>query len=400
PEGERTYVLQPADGAFDELEEEFRAEIRDIVGGKEYKIVVIAKDQAGNVETFETKTPYIRQYENFGKTLLEKGIIIAASYYTWYRADEVNNWKDGYRYTPLLGEYSSSDEIVINKHVDWATGHGINTFLISWNGPAEASSKTKVFEDVFLNAYLVKNGEIKIAILYESGARLRNSGSAFFDIFDFNDSYNREIFIKDLEYMNKKYFILTNYLKIKDKPFIYFYLSQAYRGDFDKVFKEAKEKIPFFACGSDITPYIKPWEINEVEKRLSTFDAERSWVALWVQNDPKYPEKYHDILKTKYEEWYNYLTTKGVLFIPSLIPSFDSRYVTWGSKAQYPLDKNLEKFNERINIIFPYLNATKIVVIDTFNDWFESTNIEPSREFEFKELEILKKNLIKLLKNE
>jgi len=388
--------LIPLDGKFDELKEEFEADIKDIIGGREYKIVVIVKNLAGNENTVEIKTPYIRQFENFGKQLYEKGIIIGSSYYTWYR-HTVNNWKDGYKYSPLLGEYSSSDEVVINKHVDIATGFGINLFLISWNGPE--TENTQTFEKDFLNAYLVKRGDILISILYESGARLKNSGLPTAEIYDFADPQNQNVFLSDIEYMKIRYFNLPNFLKISGKPFIYFYASNAYRGPFDEIIQKAKQQANIFACGSDITPYIQPHEVNEIEKRIKTFDAERSWVALWVQNDPDYPKNYEEIIKIKYKEWHEFLSQYNRTFIPTVITSFDSRYVVWGAKDQYPLEKNIERFKNRMEIILPYVKMSNFLFIDTWNDWFEGTNIEPSREHGFEELEVLKAFLSTLLQN-
>ena len=127
---ERVFVPTPTDGKFDELEEEFSALITNIVGGREYRIVALVRDVAGNERIVEIKTPYIRQFENVAKT---GDIIVAVPYYLWYRRD-LSNWKDGHKYMPLLGEYRLDDPIVMSKHIDWATGYGIGVFLISWSG--------------------------------------------------------------------------------------------------------------------------------------------------------------------------------------------------------------------------------------------------------------------------
>jgi hypothetical protein len=48
PDKERDFVLTPVDGKFDSLEEKFSVTIKDIVGGREYRIVVLVRDSAGN----------------------------------------------------------------------------------------------------------------------------------------------------------------------------------------------------------------------------------------------------------------------------------------------------------------------------------------------------------------
>ena len=48
PDEERALILTPVDGKFDSLEEKFSVPIKDIVGGREYKIVALVRDLAGN----------------------------------------------------------------------------------------------------------------------------------------------------------------------------------------------------------------------------------------------------------------------------------------------------------------------------------------------------------------
>jgi hypothetical protein len=48
PDKERDIILTPVDGKFDSLEERFLVPIKDIVGGREYRIVALVRDSAGN----------------------------------------------------------------------------------------------------------------------------------------------------------------------------------------------------------------------------------------------------------------------------------------------------------------------------------------------------------------
>jgi len=160
PDKERFFILTPIDGEFDSLEERFSVPIKDIVGGREYKIVALVRDLAGNERTVEVKMPYMRQFENIAE---KDDVTISVLYLLWWGKDD--NWKD-YRggIFPLLGKYSSKDTIVINKHIDWATGHGIDLFLVQWSG---IDYQDEAFKSHFLSADLVKRGDIKFAVLYE-----------------------------------------------------------------------------------------------------------------------------------------------------------------------------------------------------------------------------------------
>ena len=63
---------------------------------------------------------------------------------------------------PLLGKYSLSDPIVISKHVDFATGHGVNCFFIDtqWNN-------FKKISEVVTNSLFFEKGVV-FALLYNS----------------------------------------------------------------------------------------------------------------------------------------------------------------------------------------------------------------------------------------
>jgi len=77
---------------------------------------------------------------------------------------------------PLLGEYRSDDPIVMSKHIDWATGHRIDVFAVSWTG--YESGDVKYFDDnlkLLFNITLSK--DINIMILYESPGRLKTTGN-------------------------------------------------------------------------------------------------------------------------------------------------------------------------------------------------------------------------------
>jgi len=150
--------------------EVFSVDFEDLKGGREYIVKARVEDVAGNEKRVAMKTPYIRQFENFAKT---DDILVMATYLLWYR-DDRSNWKDGHKHQPLLGEYVSSDPLIMSKHIDWATGHGIDGFFISWSGYEEGD--VKYFDSnlkILLNNPLAS--QIKIAILYESIGRLVDS---------------------------------------------------------------------------------------------------------------------------------------------------------------------------------------------------------------------------------
>jgi len=59
----------------------------------------------------------------------ERPVPVLAYYYLWFAPSSWNRAKSDY---PLLGRYSSDDELVMRRHVHWAKAAGIDGFVVSW----------------------------------------------------------------------------------------------------------------------------------------------------------------------------------------------------------------------------------------------------------------------------
>ncbi len=59
----------------------------------------------------------------------ERPVPVLAYYYLWFAPSSWNRAKSDY---PLLGRYSSDDELVMRRHVRWAKAAGIDGFVVSW----------------------------------------------------------------------------------------------------------------------------------------------------------------------------------------------------------------------------------------------------------------------------
>jgi hypothetical protein len=55
----------------------------------------------------EVKTPYIRQFENFGRALYEKGVIVATVYYPLYPNPHPWEWLKPMTVHPVYGDYNA-----------------------------------------------------------------------------------------------------------------------------------------------------------------------------------------------------------------------------------------------------------------------------------------------------
>jgi prefoldin subunit 5 len=377
--------------------EMFSVDFEDLKGGREYIVKARVEDVAGSEKIVEVKTPYIRQFENVARS---DSYVVLSPYYLWYRRD-LSNWKDGHKYTPLLGEYRSDDPIVMSKHIDWATGHGIDGFLVSWTGYGYGD--LKYFDDnfkLFLNNPLSK--DVLIAILYESPGRLRTTGNpnAPWEK-DVSSPENLQTLLSDFEYLAKTYFEKGNYFRINSKPVIYIYDSAAFIGDVRVAINKLREHVrgsagfELYLISDHAHPSVLPGDNKEWEERARSFDGITSWLGGYSGEGRYLGGTYENQIRIVFSRWGKWAGENSKKLIPFITPEFDNRYVNWGCPNCIPLNRSPQLFEERINIALKHTQTPQIIFVGTWNDFFESTTLEPSREYEFTYLEILKNVLEK-----
>jgi hypothetical protein len=275
------------------------------------------------------------------------------------------------------------------------TGYGIDFILSSWWGPEYEGYKgepDKNFKN-FLDNPLIK--DIKFGINYESLGRLKYVTEDGNIIIDMNDPQNLQQIIRDFDYLSSTYFNHPSILKINEKAFSFFYLSRVYTGGVNEAFQQLRNFIrnkgyELYIVGDEVywqKPTIYPWI-----ERIKFYNGVTSYNML---ESPEKIINFEDLLEKKYDEWYRVSKNNGVEFIPDALPGYDDRAVR--PYAQNPvLPKTPERFRRQLEIGLKY--SPKILLITSFNEWHEYTNIEPSVEYSFTYLEILKNILTEFRK--
>jgi len=396
PNDSRVYELKPVDGTFDENEEEFKVEVKNITGGAEYWIIIQIQTKDGRTVEYKTKTPYIRQYENNAK---KDDIIVMASYMPWFTD---SSWVNDHNFKgyPLLGAYVLSDPMVVYKHADWATGYGIDAFLMNWNG-ADKSGDSNTLRIL----HLLKNfrGGPKIGILWgpELGVMINDEYGEYYNM---SIEHNREEFLNEMKYIASEYMNDPLYLKLENRPVIYFYQSNALRGNISQIMEECRKIIKNetgmdpFIFGEEIGwlfTFPEDWlniEGNSLA-RLKLFDAVSDWAGAHDRSNQDFIVNYLKYLDHLYHEWNSFLKKQDVGFVPSAIPGFDEIYIYYEPDLP-PIPKTPSLFEERLEIALRYMDPSlKMIRIDTWNDWGEWSNVEPTSEEGFVFLETLKEVL-------
>lgn len=396
PDRERVFNLPTRGG----LSEEYSVEVRDIVGGREYLIRVEARDLAGNQRVLEVKTPYIRQFENIGKLLYEKGVIVSAVYVAW---DFMYIPMKDSTSMPLLGRYRSDDDIVQWKHIDWATGHGINVFYI--DGGFWESWKT--VEHNVLKGFLRK--DMKFAFLWGWNWQgvFKTGGEGIpgwgVDLSD-KDNFNKFI-VLFRNILRPEVLNHPNYHKVDGRPVIFIWGEGALFNQYDahrkarEMVKEAVGREPYII--GDNLPRIPILPHDDYFKRRggdALLDAFSPWIGYHkVGLDTReFVDNYVYYYRLMAGSWLEYTVKKGKNYVGSITPGFDHSY-SWGP-PQIPLPRDPNRFREVLRIALENLDPRhRELRIDTWNDFGEWSYVEPSRGDGFTFLEILRESLLELL---
>jgi hypothetical protein len=306
---------------------------------------------------------------------------------------------------PLLGRYDVSNDIVQWKHIDWATGHGINAFFI--DGGFWEKWKLDGKEGAIINDFMNKG--IKCAImwgwLWETYFKRGSNDPKLAPwVVDLNDNYNLEMF-KNLTkpLLDSKIFLHPNYLRIDKRPVLFIYdeialvnEKSAYSYLFDE-FKKRINQTPFLIADTLFRIPGKPY--NEYESYHYQFkdfqhkDGLTSWIGFYnpAPYYREYMKNYDELLPIYLEIWSEFTKEKERYFISSILPSFIS-----GEANILPRDAT--KFEIRLKNCIKFIDKRKpILRIDTWNDWLETTYIEPSLSEGFTYLRVLKSQLDQLV---
>jgi hypothetical protein len=387
--------------------EMFSVDFEDLKGGKEYIVKARVKDVAGSEKIVEVKTPYIRQFENLGKELYEKGIIVAGSYYLWWGPEY---WAHNSPLTlqPLLGWYDSTDQMVISKHIDIFTGYGIKVFFISWSGRYDEPTyyHDRRLKDIFINNSLIS--DVKFVILYETHGRLKKDKDGFIDL---NDEENKKKFIEDFEYLSKNYFSHPSYLKVRGRPVVYIYDTPVFTlktKNVEEVINEMRKRVKIlskydiYIVSSEVNRWFDPNEFR-TQERLKLFECNSDWAAQYggtIGVDDWFMNNYDENMLKVYQAYSKVLEELKKDFMPSTIPGFRCTRIQCYTQPHIIVERDVERFNKRLKYALSTTHSNRAFIrLDTLNDHHEDTQIEPTVEEGYKFLETLYKILKDFLNN-
>jgi Glycosyltransferase WbsX len=298
---------------------------------------------------------------------------------------------------PLLGTtYDSASKDVIRQQIDWAAQYGVDAFSIEWTTPREVpGSIENILDDNFLKAPNLN--KVRWCIFYDLVLRLQQTPGLQIDWsrgmdFDNPDVYNT--FIADFEHFAKKYFSQAEYLKIDDRPVVYIWGTWNAIGRYAEAFQEARQKVS--ALGFDVYIVGDIIRMDHYYPDLAAaYDANTNFV-FFVAGSPATSKDVGEAatsLDGILKQWeYNItgLNVSGreekVILQPGFAPQYDDRLfrgVNGISSPTYIPATSKEDVIKMAMVVRQHAQPAgsqgwKLVWLNTWNNWAETTTFEPT----------------------
>ena len=298
-----------------------------------------------------------------------------AVYYVWYGYgnppngwDEVDTNKHVIAKTaryPVKGAYRSDDAAVIDWHIDQAKAHGITGFVVSWFGKADQQTDGTL-------ALLVDRAEkkdFKIAVYWEN----QRDGGALM----------RQFAVDDLSYIVERYGKSKAFLKVDGKPVIFMYGRVVYQTPvalWSEIVQGVRARAGDFTLIADgyQTSYAYLFD------GLHTYDPAGLSPDTWNNLRPENLSSLRAWAASHYEKGVKIAREYGRIACVMVTPGCDARKAYKIKEQSDRLDGQTYRtlWDEALKAQADW------VLITSWNEWPEGTEIEPSLELGDKYLQI------------
>jgi glycoprotein endo-alpha-1,2-mannosidase len=309
-------------------------------------------------------------------------VVVGAYYYPWYGSfaggHDLGQSVRGHLVPPQgpeIGPYSSRAAETIAAHIDQSHRGNIDFWAVSWWGPQSSDDVT--FRESILKH--PRRGELKYAVHYESTGRLGDPS---------NPSFNN--LVPDFRHLAGHYFGDPNYLKLDGRPVVFLYVTRAYFNS--QVARDAVAELrAAMKAEFNLNPYL-------VGDDLFTGGVERNRARLWdaitdfdvygtvLQRKGSTAAALAELAKV-YDDARAAIAPVRIAFIPTASPGFNDKGVRGGHPPapRYLVDDAKPRAGDLFarmlrEVVVPRVDpkADNILMINSFNEWHEDTQIEPA----------------------
>lgn len=313
-----------------------------------------------------------------GRTQSQQTPLLITHYMPWYASKKISgkwgwHWTMNHfnpddksaarqlaasKYRPLIGLYDSSDPDVLEYHVLLMKLAGLDGVAIDWYGIENYYDYANINHNAQLLVNELKKAGLKYTLVYEDQTVTQELKGNLF-----GPDQAVEKGAEAFKWLSSGWFQSPNFIRFEDKPVLMVFGPQYFKDDeWSRVFEGLNPQPAFFTLMFKKGPAIGGFSWPTPQRGEA-----KSWDELTMFDE-------------RAKDWPAHI---GVAY-----PRFDDIYKEAGLSG-FPViqDDNGETFKKTMDIA---LASNPIIVqVATWNDWGEGTQIEPSQEFEYRDLETL-----------
>lgn len=267
----------------------------------------------------------------------------------WHEVDEANKRIGSSTHYPQLGPYDSHDPKVVEQHCRWAREAGIDGFIFSWWQPND-------FHDQGL------------PLLLDTAQRFGLTVTAYFETVPNND---RTKALSDVLYLLERYGRHPAWLKLDGKPVLFVYgraIGQIGLGGWLWVISEANKRYPGGAV------FIG----DQTSRRAArVFDGIHTY-NITGETQGKSPDAIRAWAERAFSEWVA-MAGDGRIACVTIIPGYDDSKLP-DRPPPRPITERHNGATYRVLWEAALKANPDWVLITSWNEWHEGSEIEPSVE--------------------
>lgn len=340
-------------------------------------------------------------------TFIPGQLVVGAYYYPWHAEDFHRG--DGYLgehltppYLPVLGEYDDREDHVLHMHLRWSRQANINLWITSWWGPGRRTDST-------IRTHILQHDKLQnhqIAIFYETQGRIRKS-----------ENYSLQRVATDMQHLCEHYFDHPNYYTLEDsangaRPVVFVYVTRvlAKQGVLEETIDLMRQSIRD-ACSKEV--YLvgdqvfgkasnKKFDINPLHHApLQKLDAVTNYDVYGSMGQVNggrggilSQSQVRNYYKVEQALWKVQAEKHNCQYVPSISAGYNDLGVRPQNQNR-PLSRALvgmgqgSLLEEALKHAIPLTGASnaanrtvethRLLVVNSFNEWHEDTQIEPTK---------------------
>jgi len=306
--------------------------------------------------------------------------MVGAYYYPWYNGPTFNGRGPAGGNTliyhldpqvkPELGWYNQrKDTEVVDRHYEWAKYAGIDFFVCSYWGKRSATDRT-ILERMLDNP---KRGNVKLCVFWEPSITR-------------GDGVTAGTIAAETDYLCDNYFDSPAYLRVDGRPVIFIYITraletEALKGLIEAIRGAAKKKgKEIYIVGDEV--WGKP-NVARKTPRVKLMDAVTNYDVYGNLGRARFvTDAILDKWKSNNAGWKALADRLGRRMIPGIAPGYNDRAVR-GEEDHPACSRKLNDEKHAFGSFFKGMidrldKDAEMVVITSWNEWHEDTQIEPT----------------------